>query len=224
DASGLRRRAHRGDRHAGPPPLGGDGPGVLEGVVRARRAPLAGRGRRARGAGVRREDGGRARRGPAPGLAGRGPPAAHVQPVGGAGRPALETWTAILAFAPLVGWLGNPAWWRETLPRLAHYYMLSTARKEALPDIFIYYLGRTYEYSLPWHNAWVLMAVTVPASLLAAALLGVVFALRNAGRDRLPLYFLLHLVTLPVLRMLPTPAHDGVRLLLPTFFFLAAMA
>ena len=48
-------------------------------------------------------------------------------------RPALETWTAILAFAPVVGWLGNPAWWRETMPRLAHYYMLSFDRRGALP-------------------------------------------------------------------------------------------
>ena len=46
-------------------------------------------------------------------------------------RPALEIWTAILAFAPVVGWLGNPAWWRETLPRLAHYYTLSNQRRGA---------------------------------------------------------------------------------------------
>ena len=57
DAAGLRRRPHRGDRHAGPAALGGDGPGVLEGPVRARRAALAGRGRGAPGAGLRREDG-----------------------------------------------------------------------------------------------------------------------------------------------------------------------
>jgi 4-amino-4-deoxy-L-arabinose transferase-like glycosyltransferase len=145
-------------------------------------------------------------------------------PVLGVERPALETWTSIAAFAPLVGWLGNPAWWRETMPRLAHYYLLNTGREGALPDIRIYYLGQTYVFSLPWHNAWVLMAVTVPATLLAAALLGLVHALRNARRDRLPIYFVVHLVTLPVLRMLPTPAHDGVRLFLPTFFFLAAMA
>ena len=35
---------------------------------------------------------------------------------------------------------------------------------------------------------------------------------------------MVHLVTLPMVRMLGTPAHDGVRLFLPTFFFLAAMA
>lgn len=148
----------------------------------------------------------------------------RTSPVWGAERPALETWTAILAFAPVVGWLGNPAWWRETLPRLAHYYMLNTDRHGSLPDIWILYLGELYEFSLPWHNGWVLMAVTVPLSVLVAAVVGLVYLVRMVPRDWLPTYFLLHLVTLPVFRMLPTPAHDGVRLLLPAFFFLAAFA
>jgi hypothetical protein len=142
--------------------------------------------------------------------------------VWGIERPALETWTAILAFAPLVGWLGNPAWWRETLPRLAHYYTLSTARQGTLPDIQIIYFGQVYEYSLPWHNAWVLMAITVPTTLLIAAAIGLIWGLSRLFRDRLPFYFFIHLITLPVIRMFPTPAHDGVRLFLPTFFFLAA--
>ncbi|MFO0891005.1 MAG: glycosyltransferase family 39 protein [Isosphaeraceae bacterium] len=145
-------------------------------------------------------------------------------PVWGTERPALEIGTAVLAFAPVVGWLGNPAWWRETLPRLAHYYMLTNDRQLALPDIQIIYFGQVYEYSLPWHNAWVLMAITVPLSILAAAVLGLVWSFGQFRRDRLPLYFLLHFLTFPVLRMLPTPAHDGVRLFLPTFFFLAAFA
>ena len=88
--------------------------------------------------------------------------------VWGVERPALETWTAILAFAPVVGWLGNPAWWRETLPRLAHYYTLNTDRRGSLPDIQIIYFGQVYEFSLPWHNAWVLMAITVPVAILVA--------------------------------------------------------
>ena len=136
----------------------------------------------------------------------------------------LETWTAILAFAPVVGWLGNPAWWRETLPRLAHYYMLSMDRQGTLPDIQILYFGQLYEFSLPWHNALVLMAITVPAAILGAGVIGLVWGLRRIRRDRLPLYFLIHFLTLPVIRMFPTPAHDGVRLFLPTFFFLAAFA
>ena len=145
-------------------------------------------------------------------------------PVWGVERPALETWTAVLAFGPFVGWLGNPAWWRETLPRLAHYYLINSDRRGALPDIKILYLGQTYEYSLPWHNAWVLIGVTVPATILAAAAVGLLYALCRGRRDPLTLYFLLNLVTLPAARMLPTPAHDGVRLFLPTFFFLAALA
>ena len=145
-------------------------------------------------------------------------------PTWGVERPALETWTAILAFAPVVSWLGNPVWWRETIPRLAHYYRLNTDRRGSLPDIQILYFDRLYEYSLPWHNAWVLIGITVPATILAAGIAGLFFGLAKVRRDQMPLYFLLHLATLPVLRMFPTPAHDGVRLFLPTFFFLAAFA
>ena len=144
--------------------------------------------------------------------------------VWGVERPALETWTAILAFAPLVGWLGNPAWWRETLPRLTHYYMLNMDREGSLPRIQIMYFGQLYEYSLPWHNAFVLMAITVPVAILAAAVVGLIWGLLRIRRDRLPFYFVVHLLTLPVIRMFPTPAHDGVRLFLPTFFFLAAFS
>jgi len=144
--------------------------------------------------------------------------------VWGIERPALETWTAILAFAPVVGWLGNPAWWRETLPRLAHYYTLSFDREHTLPTIQIIYFGQVYEYSLPWHNGWVLLGITVPAAILFAGVIGLFWAIGQIRRDRLPFYFLIHFLTLPLIRMLPTPAHDGVRLFLPTFFFLAAFS
>ncbi len=166
--------------------------------------------------------------------------------VWGVERPALEIWTAILAFAPLVGWLGNPAWWRETLLRLSYYYTISLGREGVLPPIQIIYFGQIYEFSLPWHNGWVLMAITVPLAILATAAIGVLWALSRiiqrpaSGQhraspltthlsplttpDRLPLYFLVHFLTLPVVRMFPTPAHDGVRLFLPTFFFLSAFA
>ena len=144
--------------------------------------------------------------------------------VWGVERPGLEIWEAILAFGPAVAWLGNPSWWREALPRLAHYYMLSVGREGALPDIRIFYLGETYLFSLPWHNGWVMIAATVPALTLVAAALGIGYALGVVRRDRLPLYFVAHFATLPALRMLPTPAHDGVRLMLPCFVFLAGLA
>ncbi len=142
----------------------------------------------------------------------------------GVERPGLETWTAILAFAPVVAWLGNPLWWRETMPRLAHYLMLSAARRGALPDIPIFYRGCIYLYSLPWENAWVLIAITVPAGILLASIAGLARGLWMVRHDRIPTYFAVHLVSLPMIRMFGTPAHDGVRLFLPTFFFLAAFA
>jgi 4-amino-4-deoxy-L-arabinose transferase-like glycosyltransferase len=144
--------------------------------------------------------------------------------VWGVERPALETGTATLAFAPVIGWLGNPAWWRETFPRLAHYYTISVGRRDVLPDIQNIYFGQIYEYGLPWHNAWVLMGITVPVAILATGAIGLLWALAQVRRDRLPFYFVIHLLTFPVLRMFSTPAHDGVRLFLPTFFFLAAFA
>ena len=45
--------------------------------------------------------------------------------------------------------------------------MLNTDRQGVLPDIQIIYFGQIYEYSLPWHNGWVLMAITVPVAILA---------------------------------------------------------
>jgi Dolichyl-phosphate-mannose-protein mannosyltransferase len=144
--------------------------------------------------------------------------------VWGIERPALETWTAILAFAPVVGWLGNPAWWRETLPRLAHYYTLNVGREGALPNISNFYFGQIYQFSLPWHNGWVLLAITVPVAILGTSAVGMIWGITRIARDRLPLYFLIHFLTLPIIRMFPTPAHDGVRLFLSTFFFLAAFA
>ena len=29
------------------------------------------------------------------------------------------------------------------------------------------YFGQIYEFSLPWHNGWVLIAITVPLAILA---------------------------------------------------------
>lgn len=136
-------------------------------------------------------------------------------------RPALDMWLSMLAFGPAIAWLGNPAWWREALPRLAHYNAITTTRRGVLPDIQIIYWGQIYEYSLPWDNAFVLMAITIPATILIASIVGFFFA---PYRDKLPLFFLLNLFTLPFMRMFETPAHDGVRLFLPTFFFVAAFA
>src|SRR5262249_21144622 len=90
----------------------------------------------------------------------------------GVERPALEIWTAILAFAPVAGWLGTPAWWREPIPRLPHNSILNTARRGSLPALQVLYFGRFYKCGPPCPNAWVLIAITVPAAILFAAGVG----------------------------------------------------
>ncbi len=68
---------------------------------------------------------------------------------GASSGPAWRPGHGVLAFAPVVGWLGNPGWWRETLPRMAHYYALNADRRGALPDIRILYLGEIYTTASP---------------------------------------------------------------------------
>jgi 4-amino-4-deoxy-L-arabinose transferase-like glycosyltransferase len=138
--------------------------------------------------------------------------------------PLVEMFLFAAALAPSVAIGFNPTWWHDTFTQLAHYYQISGGRKEALPDIEIFYLGRKHVYSLPWHNGWVLTGVTAPVPVLAWTLVGCVGGLLDRGRRALTAYFLLHFVTLPVVRMFPVPSHDGVRLMLPTFWFLAAVA
>lgn len=147
-----------------------------------------------------------------------------ASPLWGPPRPGLEIVASVAAFAPLIGWLGNPAWWVQTMPRLAHYWALNTDRKGTLPNILILYMGEIYEFSLPWHNAAVLVAVATPAAILVAGLIGLASRIPRLRTDPFARYAILHALALPALRVLDTPAHDGVRLLLPTLAFLALFA
>jgi len=105
---------------------------------------------------------------------------------------------------------------------------LNRDREGSLVPIEILYWGRKYVYSLPWHNGWVLLAITLPPGVLLLVICGVFAALKEWWRSRpggqAALFLLLHAVTLPVLRMLSMPAHDGVRLMLPSLLFVAALA
>lgn len=135
------------------------------------------------------------------------------------------SWIA-LAVTPLAAIALNPTWWHDTIPSLARYFDLNLHRRGRLPDINIFYLGKQYVYSLPWENAFVLSAVTVPFGTLLLALIGVARLLTGGlvPHRGFLVYALLHMLTLPFFRMAGTPAHDGVRLFLPTFFFLAVFA
>ena len=147
-------------------------------------------------------------------------------PLWGAERPGLETLDrdpGLWAGRWLAGQPGLVAGNAAAAGPLLHSEQPAQGRAPGHPD-HLFRSGSSNTSSLPWHNAWVLMGITVPAAILGAAFIGLLWMLRRIRADKLPLYFLLHLLTLPVIRMFDTPAHDGVRLFLPAFFFLAAFA
>jgi len=138
----------------------------------------------------------------------------------------MESLLAALAWSPAFVWILGPCWWTDTLIRMAHYLSLNFQRQGALPDIEIVYWGQKYVYTLPWHNGWVMLAITLPLGTLAMFVGGgIVAALgKTPNEPSLGRFLLINALTLPVLRMLGVPAHDGVRLMMPTMFFIAALA
>jgi hypothetical protein len=135
----------------------------------------------------------------------------------------LELPWIVAAVTPLTAIALNPTWWHDPVARLADFVDLSLRRQGYLPDIEILYLGEQYVFSLPWHNGFVLAGLTIPLGLLVLGIVGAGRSVVAFSSEAFPAYLLLHALTLPLLRMFPVPAHDGVRLMLPTFVFWAGL-
>lgn len=138
----------------------------------------------------------------------------------------------------------NPAWWPAPVAGMVRWVRAFFAYPQKVP---IYYLGTVYDSVrtfLPWHNTVVLTGVMVPAGLLALAAVGLVFVGRDGIRRRtsepsppgaepsarVPDHVVgglgaVNFLTLMVMRMFPfMPAHDGLRQLVPAFYFLPVLA
>jgi hypothetical protein len=78
---------------------------------------------------------------------------------------------------------------------------------------------------LPWYNTLVWTAITVPVGILLLAILGLARAVRCCAAEPAGVLIVLNWLVLLIVRALPlAPPHDGVRLFLPAFAFLAALA
>lgn len=116
----------------------------------------------------------------------------------------------------------NPPLWHDPLSGLGTHFRLNTHRIEQF-NITGYFLGRLYnlDYPLPWYNTLFLTAITVPAGFLFLFAVG----LRTCFQRRSGASLLLCMATMLVIRALPfAPPHDGIRLFLPAFPFLAMIA
>ncbi|MDZ7615524.1 MAG: 4-amino-4-deoxy-L-arabinose transferase [Patescibacteria group bacterium] len=121
----------------------------------------------------------------------------------------------------------NPPLWTQPMDGLTAFFQLNTGRAGMGLNLSTQFLGRMYnlDHPLPWHNTLLWTAVTVPLGLLVLAGIGSVAILRRPRDRSADVLILLNWLTLLVVRALPgIPVHDGVRLFLPSFAFLAALA
>lgn len=131
---------------------------------------------------------------------------------------------AVVAAAAVVAYLTNPLAWHDPIGAAWNLVRESLARGEVVP-ISTYYMGTSYTFELPWHHAIVMTLITVPLGILTLALWGAGSALPRLRKEPLAGLCLIQIAFFWVLLALPSsPNHDGVRLFLPIFPFLALLA
>ena len=130
----------------------------------------------------------------------------------------------IVALAMLVAVLVNPAAWPDPIAYQSRLVEESLNRESVVP-ISTYYAGRAYEYVVPWHHVVVMSVVSMPVAILALSLVGLKALTRAGSRRSLGLLCLVQVGFWWALLALPSsPNHDGVRLWLPMFPFVAMLA
>lgn len=130
----------------------------------------------------------------------------------------------LLSVSFLVAWAVNPLAWHDPSGYVVGLIQESLNREEIVP-IPNYYFGTQYRFGVPWHYPLVMMAATVPIPLLALAGWGTVAGFKRGVTDDLVLLAICVIGFFVALFAVPaSPGHDGVRLFLPVFPFLAILA
>ena len=136
------------------------------------------------------------------------------------------TWALLVGgiVALLVIYAFQPPWWADPVDGVRRFLTASLGRQRVIP-LPTYYLGRTYDFALPWHNTIVLTVATTPVLMLGLGLLGAGWSLRRARSEPWAVLWVLSWLILLIVRALPNaPGHDGIRLFLPSFASLAVLA
>jgi len=143
-------------------------------------------------------------------------------------RPAAAALALGVPVALFTFFLLNPPLWTDPIQGTAAFFQLNFTRA-ANPGLNIStsFLGEMYnlDHPLPWYNTLWWTAITVPSGILLLAILGVGVACRRRRSQPAGTLLVLNWAVLLVVRALPgVPPHDGVRLFLPAFAFLAVLA
>jgi 4-amino-4-deoxy-L-arabinose transferase-like glycosyltransferase len=142
------------------------------------------------------------------------------------GRKALRNAVAMALCGPLIFLAGWPVMWYHPIWTL-RAYLEDKVHRWIVP---VYYLGSAYHDRVaPWHYPFVMLLATTPLPVLAAAAAGLwrhVRTLRakwkTSAHEALVIWGFLFPVCL--LAMPGVPKYDGIRLMLPAYPFLAALA
>lgn len=124
----------------------------------------------------------------------------------------------------VVAWALNPLMWHDPVAETLRLVQDSLARDELIP-ISTYFMGRVWGYEVPAHHAVVMTLITVPVAILALAAWGGAAVSRDwearpvGGLCVTQILFFVALMAAP-----GSPNHDGVRLWLPMFPFVALLA
>ncbi len=140
-------------------------------------------------------------------------------------RPALVALAVGLPVALVTFFLLNPPLWHDPIGGLITFFRMNLDRGAF--NISTQFFGRLYnlDYPLPWYNTLVWTAITVPVGTLLLIAVGVAAVLRAGRSQPAGTLLLANALVLLIVRALPiAPPHDGVRLFLPSFAFLAAVA
>ncbi len=140
-------------------------------------------------------------------------------------------WFAVVPCALVVWYLFVPPAWNDPLGAVARLFTESLSRELTAP-MTTFYLGTMFPYVVPWHQSIVMLLVTVPLGILVLSLVGICDAARSRKimrpadpRAALARLCLLHVGFFLAVMALPgSPNHDGVRLFLPSFPFVAILA
>ncbi|NQT13630.1 MAG: phospholipid carrier-dependent glycosyltransferase [Planctomycetes bacterium] len=140
-------------------------------------------------------------------------------------RAAVKVLAVGVPVALVTFFLLNPPLWHDPVRSALGFFQMNLNRGDF--NISTQFLGRMYnlDHPLPWYNTLFWTAVTVPTGILVLMAVGSVRVLRRWRDDRVGVLLVLNALVLLVVRALPgAPPHDGVRLFLPAFAFMAALA
>ena len=140
------------------------------------------------------------------------------------------SWLVLVPCALVVSYAAVPIAWHEPLDVVARLFDESVNRDRMAP-FATFYFGTAYPYVVPWHQSIVMTLFTVPVGILSLSLVGAFDSVRSRSilRPEDPCVALARLCLLQIgfflaLMALPSsPNHDGVRLFLPMFPFVAVL-